>query len=463
VSFEDTGRHLEATDQLLDRAKKLAKSGQLDDAEELCTNLLASFVRLYGTRSLKTATCLITLAEVNYAQRKYAEVITHLEQVLVTNEKDAFLGDDEAQALYFKLAKSFERSGNQNEACFTYLSLLKLAQESQGDSASFTRKILESLRSITKRNPGKFPEAERTLEDLAQFDSNMRLVNVSKLRTIAVKDQSSFTSAVSEVKSKPNTRLAMLTAACALCLWFLIAGTLHGDPSSKGSADATAALTPRTPGGLHMYAGAYSTTDGVKQLNLVDEQQGSYTCAEVNDKVKVSTDGAELHAQGKSANYVFRTSGQALVDADGAKLYRTGSPEMKTVESMYRTAETLNRYFQSTGHYPHSRGELNSVAQSMIYTNPCTLQDSYPALQVLGNKKMKTIDDFNSSSNLEVGLVSMSAQQGQPGGVEVVALPMSMSGDTYMIRGYDRDGMLLPCSVGGKCFNLKLVSGSIRR
>ncbi|MBZ0187420.1 MAG: tetratricopeptide repeat protein, partial [Candidatus Obscuribacterales bacterium] len=135
MSFEDITRQLEATDRMLCRAKELFEAGQLGKAERAYKKILNDVVELYGPESLKTCTCLSELAEIAYAQESYAEVITLLEQVIITNCRTSILTNEQMLSIHFKLAKAFEKSNNIHEAYGVYSDLLKKSQQVLGPNA----------------------------------------------------------------------------------------------------------------------------------------------------------------------------------------------------------------------------------------------------------------------------------------------------------------------------------------
>ncbi|MBX9693238.1 MAG: tetratricopeptide repeat protein [Cyanobacteria bacterium] len=474
MSFADTLRQLEATDKLLEQARELARQGNLTEAEQICRQTLKTLVELYGPNSLKTSSCLVDLAEVNYQQRKYGDVIALLQQVLVVNKNEQFLTYEEVLTLQFKLARAIEKSGQYQVSCDKYRQLLDDAQTFYGMSSPFTRRVASNLTSLLTRQSCNIQNAETLLDDVTS-----RFGNQLQARTGNKNLRTAFSGRGSSEKRFTGSSCSTLTAtgefrrlrrrfglrlsgivASLLCVWFLVYGILDGnsDKDKKGHAAATAAINPATPGALAIYVGDYSSADRTIALTINTPEKGVISTADaLNNPVTVEKLGTELYLKGKKGKrYIFRTSGQALVSDDGIKLYRTGSPELATVARMREVADQINNFYRANGRYPRYHTELNEIQSG---------HRSDTVLRCVGrNSPIMTCDDYSNMSALQASVLSLSFGTGtnEPGTVEVFVFPVSSSGDSAIVRGYDRDGHLLPCSVQGKCLSLTCVQGIVR-
>lgn len=463
MQFEDTSKHLQTADELLDHVRELSKRGLHTQAEDVCMQILQSVVSLYGSTSLKAFDCIITLADVNYAQRKYEDVMMHLQQILFVNAKEEFLTVSQILTVNFKLGRALEKCGNFKEAFQLYRNVLKGAQENLGPNASFTRMVAESLRSLSERYSEGLPEAKEVLEEIKQFDSSPRLVNVNKLREREQKRSvGNGVRVVAMTVRRRFSPILSVTLASMFCLWFTFSGTFKNNNESNNAIDATAALKPSAPGQLSVYAGSYSSTDGRKTLTLNASNEGVFIVGGKENPIEIKKEGAELYAEPTTKGgtaYMFRTSGQGLIDPDGTKLFRTGAPELETVGSMKEMADVLNQFYRAKGHYPRSIGEIQSMGAHLRFVNSSNNEESFPRYKQIATKHM-TISDYSTSNQLAASILAYSENKEQPGVIELFAFPETLTGDTVIVRGYDRTGSLLSGSTSGRCFSLTLTGGA---
>jgi tetratricopeptide (TPR) repeat protein len=170
MSFSDTAHQLEATDRLLTQAGELAAHGRFAEAEKLYQESLKHIVNLYGARSLKACSCLLDLADIYYHNEQYAEVITLLEQVLVTNQSEEIFADEKLLSIKFKLGRALEKSGNLRQAGQCYAEVLNEANIICGPVSPFTKTVAECVRSLAKRT-GAVPHVESLDSKLGQIQT----------------------------------------------------------------------------------------------------------------------------------------------------------------------------------------------------------------------------------------------------------------------------------------------------
>lgn len=508
MSFNDTARQLEATDQLLNRAGQHAATGNYREAEKLYNESLKNIVDLYGANSLKTCSCLIDLAEVYYSQEKFPEVITLLEQVLVTDSSERIFPDEKVLAIKFKIGKALEKNGSIKQASEVYSEVLSVANIVLGATAPFSKTVAESLRSLAKRHssvPGVAQAAQQAaqsqtgqtapVQPVDQFDTfkqrrltqqstSQKLIpnqaNSGKMSRLDVAINQPTMPSVkmrdydTGMPSSPNffrrhagSSITLLAVACLLCVGLFLSGVLEDKRNLVAVEDknpgASVHATP-APGVLASYTGLYSSTDGIKQFDVQDSGTGVLRLGQGQKEVKVANVGSELYAESDGKRLVFRTSGQGLVDERGVKMFKSGSPEMSTVEAAQKLAMDLNRYYLQYGQYPHSQMELQQT--NIGYTNAISSRATSPRLMAVSGETTSssmTLSDFQNANWIAANLLAMNGTMGEPGGLEIHVFPVSSSGETIIIRGFDRDGHLLPSSQPGRCFATTLVSGTIRR
>jgi hypothetical protein len=501
VSFNDTARQLEATDQLLNQAGQLAARGKYPEAEKLYQESLKNIVDLYGANSLKTCSCLLDLADLYYTQEKFPEVITLLEQVLVTDHSERIFPDEKILAIKFKFGKALEKNGSIKQASEVYSEVLSVANIVLGPNAPFSKTISESLRSLAKRN-SSVAHAQQSqtgqtapVQPVDQFDtfkqqrierqstSQKLIPNQSTSAKMSRLDVAINQASVPTVKmrgydaempSAPNffrqhagSSITLLAVACLLSVGLFLSGVLEDKRNLPAVADknpgASVHATP-APGVLASYTGVYSSTDGIKQFDVQDSGTGILRLAGGQREVKVSNVGSELYAESEGKRLIFRTSGQGLVDERGVKLFKNGSPEMNTVEGAQKLAMDLNRYYSQFGQYPHTQMELQQT--NICYNNAISNRATSPRLMAVSGEEASssmTLSDYQNANWMAANLLAQNGTMGEPGGLELHVFPVSSSGETIIIRGFDRDGHLLPSSQPGRCFATILVSGTIRR
>jgi tetratricopeptide (TPR) repeat protein len=459
MSFCDTSLQLEATDKMLAQAAELASRGLHVEAERLYQESLKNIVGLYGARTLKACSCLLELSDIYYHNEQYAEVITLLEQVLVTSQSEEIFADEKLLSIKFKLARALEKTGNLKQAGQCYSEVLSEATVVCGPTSTFTRTVVECVRLLAKRT-AQTSSTETTSEP--QDSSKHRFVReVPRNRAYN-----------SEIDSPPqllrrNLRaIITIPTACILVLWLFFSGVLEDksgrtDKERETGASATAALNPTS---LAEFAGHYSSTDGIKQFELQDGGKGLLVLGPDAEEVKVSKLSGELYAETEGLRVVFRPTGNSLVDEQGVKLFKRGTPELGVVAAARKLADDFNRYYARYGKYPRSQMSLQSAGIS--YSNALTLRPTHPKLMAVSSDNAgssMTLADYQNANWMATNLLSMNGAMGEPGGIEVHVFPVSSVGETVYIRGFDRDGHLLPSSTVGKCFTVVLVAGTVSK
>lgn len=489
MAFEDITRQLKATDEGLAKARELAARGDFNAAEQLLNKNLNFVVEFYGASSLKTCNVLLDLADVNYAQEKYASVITSLQQVLITNDKEALYSQEELLSIKFKFAKALEHGGNHQDACNFYQSLLNDASTTFGASSRFTRSVAECLNALTRRHSARIRNVEDAQEQASQFDTGKNLIVRYSRQSNA--DGSTASGAYSQQKSfqeirnfykdgDPGTtqsggktlarRLGpglTLVAATLLCVGIMLSGILtdktgitSGASTTDDSASSARAALDISTGTLP--PGSYCTVDGLKSLTIIKEGEAVLYSNGIEAKVPLEKCGSEVYLGEGASKKIFRTSRHGLVDDQNIILYKAGVPELETAKALRTMAANLNSYYQDNGRYPTSQAQLRSMEDRASFKNPLNQGISHPRLmQVIdrGSSSKMTLADYNYANQFTAQLVTDSGESGEPCGVEIYVCPMSDRGETVVLRAYDSNGRLLPSSHAGRCYALVLNSG----
>lgn len=445
---------------MLAHAAELASQGRLAEAEMLYQESLKNIVGLYGARSLKACSCLLELSDVYYHNEQYAEVITLLEQVLVTSQSEEIFTDEKLLSIKFKLGRALEKSGNLRQAGECYSEVLNKAKVVCGPESAFTKTVAECVRSLAKR----FAQTSSGESTAEHQDSSIHRFLREVPRNRAYN---------SEIDSHPqlfrrNLRaIITIPTACILVVWLFFSGVFedktssHIEKAKESGASATAALNPTD---LAEFAGHYSSTDGIKQFDVQDGGKGVLVFGPDAEEVKVSKLSGELYAESEGLRVVFRPTGNSLVDEKGVKLFKRGTPELGVIAAARKLASDLNRYYARYGKYPRSQMSLQSAGIS--YSNALTLRPTQPKLMAVSSDNASssmTLSDYQNANWMATNLLAMNGAMGEPGGIEVHVFPISSLGETVFIRGFDRDGHLLPSSSAGKCFTIVLVAGNVSK
>lgn len=489
MAFEDITRQLKATDEGLAKARELAARGDFNAAEQLLNKNLNFVVEFYGASSLKTCNVLLDLADVNYAQEKYASVITSLQQVLITNDKEALYSQEELLSIKFKFAKALEHGGNHQDACNFYQSLLNDASTTFGASSRFTRSVAECLNALTRRHSARIRNVEDAQEQASQFDTGKNLIVRYSRQSNA--DGSTASGAYSQQKSfqeirnfykdgDPGTtqsggktlarRLGpglTLVAATLLCVGIMLSGILTDKTGITGGASTTDDSASSARAALDISTGtlppgSYCTVDGLKSLTIIKEGEAVLYSNGIEAKVPLEKCGSEVYLGEGASKKIFRTSRHGLVDDQNIILYKAGVPELETAKALRTMAANLNSYYQDNGRYPTSQAQLRSMDDRASFKNPLNQGISHPRLmQVIdrGSSSKMTLADYNYANQFTAQLVTDSGESGEPCGVEIYVCPMSDRGETVVLRAYDSNGRLLPSSHAGRCYALVLNSG----
>ncbi|HMO19394.1 MAG TPA: tetratricopeptide repeat protein, partial [Candidatus Melainabacteria bacterium] len=335
MAFEDITRQLKATDEGLAKARELAARGDFNAAEQLLNKNLNFVVEFYGASSLKTCNVLLDLADVYYAQEKYASVITSLQQVLITNDKEALYSQEELLSIKFKFAKALEHGGNHQDACNFYQSLLNDASTTFGASSRFTRSVAESLNALTRRHSARIKNVEDAQEQASQSDTGKNLIVRYARQSNA--DGSTASGAYSQQKSFQEIRnfykdgdpsipqsggktLARrlgpgltLVAATLLCAGIILSGILTDKTGITGGESTTADSASSARAALDISAGtlppgSYCTVDGLKSLTIVKEGEAVLYSNGIEAKVPLERCGSEVYLGEGADKKIFRTS-----------------------------------------------------------------------------------------------------------------------------------------------------------
>ena len=492
MAFEDITKQLKATDERIAYAKELAGKGNFDKAEKILRKNLNSVVELYGSNSLKTCNFLLDLAEVNYHQEKYAEVITTLQQILITNSQDPIYSKEEILSIKFKFARALENSGNIQDACNGYAELLYDSEAIFGPEARFTKSVAESLNRIAKRHKQRIGNVRRVEEKVSQFDTSKNII--VKVPGEVEPQSQTQTQSQPQVKAEPvnsnqgnlsrfkaiedeKSRLILFRpiisaiAVSILCVGLFLSGVLTDlfatdkDKTQTHSAEATAALEPTEEplDPLALNPGTYSSTDGLKVLIINQDGKGKLIANNQQKQVSVEKHGVEIYAVNGDENIVFRNAEHGIVDQYGTILFKAGTPELDTAAQVRTLAANLNSYFRKFGHYPNCQSKLRSMNDNGMYKNPITDTYSYPRLMSVIERRTSSrmsLTDYSYVNDFTSRLVSLSDTPGVPGAVEIYVCPISERGETVVIRGYDSKGKLLPCSSNGRCYSIILNDGA---
>lgn len=495
MAFEDITKQLKATDERIAYAKELAAKGNFDKAEKILRKNLNSVVELYGSNSLKTCNFLLDLAEVNYHQEKYAEVITTLQQILITNSQDPIYPKEDILSIKFKFARALENSGNIQDACNGYAELLYDSEAIFGPEARFTKSVAESLNRIAKRHKQRIGNVKRVEEKVSQFDTSKNIIvkvpgevdpQPQKQSPPQPQPQANTDSAdqaqgnllrFNAIEDKKNQLylfrpIVSAIAVSLLCVGLFLSGVLtnnifatDGDKTQIHTAEATAALEPQEEplDPLALNPGTYSTTDGLKVLIINQDGKGKLIANNQQKQVSVEKHGVEIYAVNGDENIVFRNAEHGIVDQYGSILFKAGTPELDTAAQVRTLAANLNGYFRKFGHYPNCQSKLRSMNDSGMYKNPMTDTYSYPRLMSVIERRTSSrmsLTDYSYVNDFTSRLVSLSDTPGTPGAVEIYVCPISERGETVVIRGYDSKGKLLPCSSNGRCYSIILNDGA---
>ncbi len=473
MKFDKTFKQLEATDELLIRAKELAGKGQLEQAEDLCRRALAGLVQFWGANSLKACYCLIDLADINYQQRKYADVLCSLMQVLAVDEVETFLTEKEFLAISFKVAKSLEKTGCFDDAACRYRKLLNDSISIYGDSSSFCLRVVESLKSLLRRHPDLAVESDRMLDELSAVSDQNKPICLNSHRRLKnvfhdpKDDEQLSTSCRAKWRRLMSRNLSLITAAL-LCGWLLVFGVLHEHSADQRKVnDARAAITLTTPGALSNYIGQFTSADGEETL-LVEKDRAVYSKSSFESSGAMKRVGTDLYLTiDKNSHASFRTSGQSLVSEGGTRLYRAGSPELDTVAQIEDISKELNTFYQHRGRYPRTPNEFHCLVNSIKFSNPMKARPSgvlfHCSTATTKKNAIMTVDDYNNFGHEQGSFTAGGNNRAAAGSVELMVNPMATTGETAVVRGYDRNGELIPSSIPGSCFSVALVRGQVSR
>lgn len=502
VSFNDTIEELKATDLAISQARDLTQAGRLAEAERLYQQALTPLLKMFGANSLKVCSCMLDLADVYYGQQKYFDSITMLQQVLKVNEQEEILQAEEVIMTKYRHAKALDRAGYTKEACNAYLEVLELAEQCYGREASLTKAIVECVTALMKRDPS-LGGVESVSCKVSQFDTSKRIVNTkgritgnntgsnasSNSTHTSMRPPTSTFNSLQRASSPNSTHGAlrslqsssgllsegpvakapfklknwgiMVAAACVLAIGLfpgMLLNKSQEDPSKEGQEwPSRATAAPRVPmDGSLEYPVVFSTLDNIKKVDSTSDGKAVLIFRSSVTPVSVTRTGPDIHFAAKGLDVTMRKTEEGLVDSAGLRLFSSNSPEMKVANAMRNTANALNEFYQAYGRYPSNQGELQNIPGAAS-VNPMTSRTSFPRFMSIienSNTSKMTLSDYNQANTFVSTLFDSNSSTGEAGSVELYS-----SGQGLYIRGFDRNGNLLPSTSKGRCFMITLSKG----
>ena len=470
----------ELADCLRDGARNFGLA-EFGVAETKFSRALELLETLFGPDHSETSTCLQSLSDCLYAQRKYAQAIPYLVRLSLMRSSTDGPSHPEVMAVLFKLARCYEKEGMAAGAEATYKDIKRIIERYPAVDHTLASAIMESYARLLRSaelcaqaeaiNQQSRDLRQSTYENFAQKlidelrasrppsrfeeDDRRSTKGNSRIRSLRIK-----TPVDEELPAAPGPGKAVPL----LLLAVVILGVLGLFALVKVKFTDTAASTATKP---VVQAGApdmvvYKTPDGLHQLSIVDDDEAIYVIPgdRVQGKYKADKAGLQLMKatpteKKKETTIDFIKVNNDYRTVDGNFLYAPDSIEMKVVAAMREVAAAAKASFQKTGSY---------VGNMPTYQHPETKVIQAPVVSDMPTGRQQlSFDEFDQQQARFNQLLMWSENRlARRNSVEMHHYSAGTEGDTLYIRGTDRRGELLRGSQPGSAYVIILTNGQIR-
>jgi Tetratricopeptide repeat len=219
--------------------------------------------------------------------------------------------------------------------------------------------------------------------------------------------------------------------------------------------------------GVNQSARVFESVDGQKRVTLSSEKDLSMQIrgVDLSGHYKISDERYVFKPENQPTTYEFQKSPAGMIDSEGTVLYSADAPERLVAEKMRLLAKAVQSFYMHYRHYPSTLERVLAVVPELSYKNPFTGAISVPTLGAnLGNLS-QSIDDLglDDYSRYESGVsrlrLANDPVQIGPGSVEYYHVKYLQQGESFYIRGTDRNGHLLSGSDPSRAYVIILIQG----
>jgi len=515
MRIEDIDRQFRELAACIADGESAFTNGDFVLAVEKYSNALPLLLSSYGETHEDSLLCLNRLTACYISLRKYDDALPLLRRLVATKVKIADANDPDIVQIYFNLATTSARLGRLEEAKEAYTISLALAERQYGPKSTFVASILESYAALVKREFPDSEEAKRLHEQLLELRANMveqstslkfkKLTlegdqlaslgaknasksdrNFSALKNSTQQAEGLSSSSIRETRetARKTPILSFGVAAVILCVALVL--LLRGlDPESFKTifSQFGVALNRQTTGDTKDSADStrpaeeverhevYEAADGKKRMTLLNETEAQLTTRDnkLSGRYDESDAVCSFKPRSQATTFTFQRVPAGLIDPEGTTLYGRDASELVVCVKMRQLAKAVQKYCDRFQQFPTKIDAILAEDPELAYTNPYTGKVVVPVVgQNLGNQQQNledlTLDDYAA---YQIGLSKLKLAGDQvsigPGAIEFYRIRFSEQGDTFYIRGTDRNGKLLKSSEPGGAYVITLTCGRANR
>jgi len=514
MRIEDIDRQFRELAAYIKDGESAFTNGDFVLAVEKYSNALPLLLSSYGETHEDSLLCLNRLTACYISLRKYNDALPLLRRLVAIKVKIADDNDPDIVQIYFNLATTSARLGRLDEAKEAYAISLALAEKQYGPKSTFVASILESYAALVKRESPDSEEAKRLHEQLLELRANLveqstslkfkkltlegdQLANLgaknaaksdrnfSALKNSAQQADGLSSSSFRDTRETPRKSPILSFGLAAIMLCVALGLLVHGlNPESfKTIFSQFGALNRQSAGDTKDNTDSskpaeeverhevFEAADGKKRLTLINETEAQFTIGDnkLSGKYDESDAVCSFKPRSQATNYTFQRVPAGLIDPDGTTLYGRDASELVVCVKMRQLAKAMQKYCDRFQQFPTKIDSILAEDPEITYTNPYTGKTAVPVLgQNLGNQQQRiedlTLDDYAA---YQTGLSKLKLAGDQvsigPGAIEFYHIRFSEQGDTFYIRGTDRNGKLLTSSDPGGAYVITLTCGRANR
>lgn len=213
-----------------------------------------------------------------------------------------------------------------------------------------------------------------------------------------------------------------------------------------------------TPGATEESRGNYSSVDGLKQIDLHGSGRAQMSYQGKTQDATFSFIGNDIQeliplipGHMHTEFEFFRSSDDAIIDANGTYFYRENAPELQLVKQMWRYATLAQRYRNEKNFYPEKDDAWTISKDKLTFTNPIT----HATDQAVIFSTMSEATDSPIRKTIADGELWKDQPVPGPGRITCNVFNSRM----FFIRGYDRNGKVLTSSNPKSCFYIECSDG----
>jgi hypothetical protein len=211
----------------------------------------------------------------------------------------------------------------------------------------------------------------------------------------------------------------------------------------------------------------FESLDGQKRVTVTSDSSFAmqYPSIAAAGTYKFSDGRFSFKPPNDERTFLFRSTPVGLVDSEETLLYPVGAPELLVASKMRLLANVAQQYYMQYHQYPGKSDPLVFGAPALNYTNPVTKASMTPLIGRSLGLQVQSMNDFSLDdyARYESGFNQLSLSNSQPMigpcAIEFYNIKFLRQGETFLIRGTDRNGRLLPGNSPSKAYVLILTQG----